>query len=118
MDFDFPSTEVATLPRDSNDVLLIQQNHADWQPIIGFVTQRSAIRMQFPATAMTLGARFGTRRSAHNLQRCLMKLPACSSDIACRSSSCVFITMGPYQATGSSIGLPETSKNRMPSSPA
>jgi hypothetical protein len=39
MDFDFPSTDAATLPRDSNDVLLIQQNHADWQPIIGFVNQ-------------------------------------------------------------------------------
>jgi len=41
MDFDFPSTDAATLPRDSNDVLLIQQNHADWEPIIGFVNQRS-----------------------------------------------------------------------------
>ena len=40
MDFDFPSTDAATLPRDSNDVLLIQQNHADWQPIIGFVNQQ------------------------------------------------------------------------------
>ena len=57
MDFDFPSTDAATLPCDINDVLLIQQNHADLQPIIVFVTQRSAIRMQFPATAMTLGAR-------------------------------------------------------------
>jgi hypothetical protein len=28
MDFDFPSTDAATLPRDSNDVLLIQLNHA------------------------------------------------------------------------------------------
>jgi len=46
MDFDFPSTDAATLPRDSNDVLLIRQNHADWQPIIGSVTQRSAIRIQ------------------------------------------------------------------------
>jgi len=41
MDFDFPSTDAATLPRDSNDVLLIQRNHADWQPVIGFVTPRS-----------------------------------------------------------------------------
>ena len=40
MDFDFPSTDAATLPRDSNDVFLIQQNHADWQPIIGFVNQQ------------------------------------------------------------------------------
>ena len=42
MDFDFASTDSATLPRDSNDVLLIQQNHADWLLIIGFVIQRSA----------------------------------------------------------------------------
>src|SRR5207247_1557898 len=28
------------------------------------------------------------------------------------------MTIGPCQATGSSIGLPETSRNRMPSSPA
>jgi hypothetical protein len=41
MDFDFPSTDAATLPRDSNDVLLIQQNHAEWQPIIGFVTNEA-----------------------------------------------------------------------------
>ena len=30
----------------------------------------------------------------------------------------VFMTMGPYQATGSWSGFPETSRNRMPSSPA
>ncbi len=34
------------------------------------------------------------------------------------NSACVFITMGPYQATGSSSGLPETSRKRMPSGPA
>ena len=28
------------------------------------------------------------------------------------------MTIGPYQATGSSIGLPDTSRKRMPSSPA
>ena len=33
-------------------------------------------------------------------------------------AACVFITIGPYQATGSSSGLPETSRKRMPSSPA
>src|SRR5262249_15359066 len=49
---------------------------------------------------------------------CLMKVPARISAIACRSSSSVFITIGPYHATGSSIGLPETSRNRMPCSPA
>src|SRR6266446_1762321 len=46
------------------------------------------------------------------------KVPFSSSVKACRSCSCVFITMGPYQATGSSRGLPETSRKRMPSSPA
>ena len=35
-----------------------------------------------------------------------------------RSSASVFITIGPYHATGSSSGLPETSRKRMPSSPA
>ena len=48
----------------------------------------------------------------------LMNVPARSSLIACRSSACVFITIGPYHATGSSSGLPETSRKRMPSSPA
>ena len=38
--------------------------------------------------------------------------------MAWRSSSCVFITIGPYHATGSSSGLPETSRKRMPSGPA
>ena len=50
--------------------------------------------------------------------RCLINAPVCSSAIACRSCSCVFITMGPYQATGSSIGLPETNRKRIPSGPA
>src|SRR5271166_2744836 len=39
-------------------------------------------------------------------QRCLMKVPSRSSATAASSSACVFITIGPYQATGSSIGLP------------
>src|SRR6516164_2167725 len=37
---------------------------------------------------------------------------------ACRRCSCVFITIGPYHATGSSSGRPETRRNRIPSSPA
>src|SRR5437764_2110263 len=45
-------------------------------------------------------------------------VPCCSSLNAFCSCSCVFITMGPYHATGSSKGLPDTSKNRIPSSPA
>src|SRR5262249_16346188 len=32
--------------------------------------------------------------------------------------ACVFITIGPYQATGSSSGFPETNRKRIPSSPA
>ncbi len=35
-------------------------------------------------------------------------VPRWSSSNAWRSSSCVFITIGPYQATGSPSGLPET----------
>ena len=37
-------------------------------------------------------------------QVCLMNVPLCNSLIACRSCSCVFITMGPCHATGSWIG--------------
>ena len=37
--------------------------------------------------------------------------PLSSSSNAWRSCSCVFMTMGPYQATGSSSGFPETSRN-------
>ena len=47
-----------------------------------------------------------------------MKVPLRSSATACWISAWVFMTIGPYQATGSRIGLPETSRNRMPSSPA
>ena len=47
-----------------------------------------------------------------------MKVPARSSLTACCSSLCAFITIGPYQATGSLIGLPDTSRKRMPCSPA
>ena len=47
-----------------------------------------------------------------------MNFPDCSSRMAVFSSACVFITMGPYHATGSSSGLPLTSRNRIPSGPA
>ena len=53
-------------------------------------------------------------RGPRALSVCLMKVPLRSSVTACCSSACVFITIGPYQATGSSIGLPETSRKRMP----
>ena len=48
----------------------------------------------------------------------LMNVPLRNSLAACCSSACVFITIGPYHATGSSIGRPETSRKRMPCSPA
>ena len=38
---------------------------------------------------------------------------ALESPAACRSSACVFITIGPYQAMGSRSGFPETSRNRI-----
>ena len=44
-------------------------------------------------------------------------VPSLSWAKACRSSSWVFMTIGPYQATGSLRGWPETSRNRIPSSP-
>src|SRR6185436_15580649 len=47
-----------------------------------------------------------------------MNVPLRRSVSACCSSAFVFITIGPYHATGSSIGLPDTSRNRIPSSPA
>ena len=52
------------------------------------------------------------------VHRCLIKVPFRSSATACCSCSSVFMTIGPYHATGSSIGFPDTSRNRMPSSPA
>src|ERR1700759_1076482 len=45
-------------------------------------------------------------------------VPFSNSLNASLNCSCVFITIGPYHATGSCRGLPETSRNRMPSSPA
>ena len=57
-------------------------------------------------------------RCAHLRLVSFKNFPSCNSVNACRSCSCVFITMGPYHATGSSSGFPETSRNRIPSSPA
>src|SRR4026208_236616 len=48
----------------------------------------------------------------------LMNVPLRSSVSACCSSVFVFITIGPYHATGSSIGLPRTSREPSPSAPA
>ena len=39
-------------------------------------------------------------------------VPLLYSSNATRSSSFVFITIGPYHATGSRIGFPDTSRNR------
>src|SRR6056297_1207122 len=45
------------------------------------------------------------------------KVPCSSSVKACFSSFRLFITIGPYQATGSRRGIPETSSIRTPSAP-
>jgi len=45
-------------------------------------------------------------------------VPRWSSSSACRSCSCVFITIGTYHAASSSSGFPENRRNRIPSSPA
>src|SRR5215471_11553542 len=50
--------------------------------------------------------------------RAFKNVPSCNSRNASRNCPCVFITIGPYHATGSSSGLPDTSRKRMPSSPA
>ena len=48
----------------------------------------------------------------------LMNEPSRKSVSAWRISACVFITIGPCQAIGSRKGRPETSRKRIPSSPA
>lgn len=48
----------------------------------------------------------------------LMNAPLRYYSKAIWSSSCVFITVGPYHATGSLIGLPEMSRKRTASFPA
>ena len=40
-----------------------------------------------------------------------MNVPFLYSSNACFSSPSVFITIGPYQATGSPMGLPEINRN-------
>jgi hypothetical protein len=44
-----------------------------------------------------------------------MNVPERYSSKAILSSSCVFITMGPYHATGSPMGFPDMSRKRTPS---
>src|SRR6478609_435569 len=65
------------------------------------------------------GGRFSSANSRPNCAYlCLMNEPFLSSLKACCNSDFVFITIGPYQATGSSSGRPDTSRNLIPSSPA
>src|SRR5262249_42558050 len=52
------------------------------------------------------------------LLQCDRKVPFSSPSNARRSSARVFMTMGPYHATGSASGRPDTRRNRTPSSPA
>ena len=47
-----------------------------------------------------------------------MKVPFCKSDSACRISSRVFMTIGPYHATGSPSGFPRPAGTGCPRSPA
>src|SRR5262249_21688349 len=60
--------------------------------------------------------RFGKSRNliglaqdgARSHDQVLVKVPLRRSETACCSSACVFMTIGPYQATGSLIGFPDT----------
>ncbi len=51
-------------------------------------------------------------RYVGNRYICLINVPFSYSSKASRSSSCVFMTIGPYQATGSPIGRPDTRRKR------
>ena len=112
---------VDPLPALAENLLAAIEDVTD-EPVTHTIYNRLALRHSTapsqpkisPAQPNCAGA---TRRLAP-IQRCLMKSPVCSSAIAWRSCSCVFITMGPYHATGSSIGLPDTSRNRIPCAPA
>src|SRR4029077_10270224 len=61
-----------------------------------------------------LARRSGDQDALHTFRN----FPSCNSVNACCSCSCVFMTIGPYHATGSSSGFPDTRRNRIPSSPA
>src|ERR1700716_3373215 len=56
--------------------------------------------------------------AARENQDCFRNVPSWSSANACLSCSWVFMTIGPYHATGSPRGFPETKRKRIPSSPA
>ena len=91
-----------------------QQPRTDEPQLLHLVGQVRETRVQKVNPARPMRRRAVIRTG----QRCLMKVPSCNSATACRSCSWVFITIGPYQATGSSIGLPDTNRNRIPPSPA
>jgi len=78
--------------------------------------RRPPLRMDRAWTLV--GRRTGGDEAADARQLRSMNVPSRSSSIACRICSFVFITIGPYQATGSSIGWPDTSRKRIPCSPA
>ena len=74
-----------------------------------------------------LGPRYGTKSDfVPQFSRCpsgwlyyfFKNVPLSKSSKAVRSSCWVFITIGPYQATGSCSGLPDTRRKRIPFSPA
>ncbi len=94
------------------------------RPVAGGEDDREARRLELAAGLQpdaAIGAGDDNRPAggdSHGYANSLMKFPVCRSRTACCSSACVFITIGPYQATGSFSGLPETSRKRMPSSPA
>src|SRR5215469_4433697 len=82
-----------------------------------FLKGRDRFRPQRPRTPYDRSPYLHSR----NFYLCpvsLRKVPSCNSVNACCNCCWVFITIGPYHATGSSSGLPETSKNLIPSSPA
>src|SRR5271155_2199938 len=80
--------------------------------------RRHLLRRQEPRSLASLGMT-RLRRGRRLTIQLFFRNFSCSIFLkACCSWSCVFITIGPSQATGSSSGLPDTNRNRMPSSPA
>ena len=92
-------------------------------PIARVLGERFGVRTVLATPLIRDGIPIGTilmRRLAVRRYRSASgrrNVPSLSWAKACRSSSWVFMTIGPYQATGSLRGWPDTSKNRTPSSP-
>ena len=74
----------------------------------------SEARCGAPGTRLRCGmtSKKGGGASGGGHQVVLRNLPCSSSRKAWRSCSWVFMTMGPYQATGSWSGLPETRRDQ------